>query len=181
MVRAADLNALLGIEGGMTHGRVIPYVLYPNGTHFHLFIHYRILLHTCGAPSSHSRFYQEDGPVYSCRRSFANSSYRDLAPYTVLNYVYQQRRSRFITSFSAYPRIAISPIVSGVVVENGVRVRDATVIIVSADQEGLPLPSTAKVFSADDKQVQKRWLYSYRNCGYPDWQIASSVRAHLRY
>lgn len=31
------------------------------------------------------------------------------------------------------------------------------------------------------KIVQKRWLMSYRNCGYPDWQIANSVRAHIRF
>ena len=31
------------------------------------------------------------------------------------------------------------------------------------------------------KLVQKRWLFTQRNCGYADWQIASSVRAHLRY
>ena len=31
------------------------------------------------------------------------------------------------------------------------------------------------------KMVQKRWLFSYRNCGYPDWQIASWVRAHIKY
>lgn len=31
------------------------------------------------------------------------------------------------------------------------------------------------------KQVQRRWLYTWRNCGYPDWQIASLVRARVRY
>lgn len=31
------------------------------------------------------------------------------------------------------------------------------------------------------KLVQKRWLYTWRNCGYPDWQIASWVRARIRY
>jgi len=31
------------------------------------------------------------------------------------------------------------------------------------------------------KLVQKRWLFTWRNCGYPDWQIASWVRTRIRY
>ncbi|MDP2631042.1 MAG: hypothetical protein Q8P56_06595 [Candidatus Uhrbacteria bacterium] len=31
------------------------------------------------------------------------------------------------------------------------------------------------------KMVQKRWLFTWRNCGRADWQIASSVRARIRY
>lgn len=31
------------------------------------------------------------------------------------------------------------------------------------------------------KLVQKRWLYTWRNCGYADWQIASWVRTRIQY
>jgi hypothetical protein len=31
------------------------------------------------------------------------------------------------------------------------------------------------------KLVQKRWLYTWRNCGHADWEIASWVRTRIRY